>query len=103
MRILSEFFFGVTTIGAHRSVASVTGAMIPWLVSRSISFFSLSLFAKGIERGVVTQKGRAFLPRDIWNFSLGMVRICPSKTEGNLDRRASADSRSDSFRFSDCN
>ena len=43
MRIFSEFFFGVTTIGAHHSVGSVTGAMIPCWTRRSISYFNLSL------------------------------------------------------------
>ena len=43
IQILSELFFGVTTIGAHHSVGSVTGAMIPWLVSKSISFLHVQM------------------------------------------------------------
>ena len=89
IRILSSFF-GVTTIGAHHSVGSVTGAMMPWRVSRSISLFSLSLYANGTVWGVVTQ-------RDMQNFSPGVVRIWPSKTEGNSNIIASAVKGTDSF------
>ena len=34
-------------------------------------------------RGAVTQKGRALSVREMWNFSPGITRIWPSKTEGN--------------------
>ena len=46
-------------MGAHQSVGSVTGAMMPCWTRRSISALSVSLYAKGMVRGVFTQKGRA--------------------------------------------
>ena len=55
--IRSVPFLGVTTMGAHHSVTSVTGAIIPWSWSRFSSAFNLSLYANGIDRGVLTQKG----------------------------------------------
>ena len=41
MRVLSQFFFGVTTIEAHHSVASVTFMVMFCASSKSISCFSL--------------------------------------------------------------
>ena len=55
--IQSVFFFGVTTIGAHHSVAAVTGAIMCWDSKRSSSTFNLSLYANGIDRGVLTWNG----------------------------------------------
>ena len=55
----SESFFGVMTIGAHHSVGSVTEEMTPWLCSKSSSALSLSQYANGTARGVLTQKGSA--------------------------------------------
>ena len=46
-------------MGAHQSVGSVTGVMMPCWARRSISALSLSLYAKGMVRGVFTQKGRS--------------------------------------------
>ncbi len=80
----------------------VTGAIIPWFVSKLISFLSLSLCAKEAVRGVVMQKGWVFSVREMWNFSPGMVQICPSKSDGNSDMMASADSAGNSSRFSGC-
>ena len=93
IRILSEFF-GVTMIGVHHSVGV-------WLLSSVVSFFNLSLYAKGIMRGVA-QKGQAFSESEMWNFSPGMLQICPSNTDGNLGMIASADNDSDSSRFIGC-
>ena len=31
----------------------------------------------------MTQNGRASAVKEIWNFSPGIVRICPSNTDGN--------------------
>ena len=50
--ILLVPFFGVTTMGAHHSVGSVTGVMIPCSCNRSNSVFSLSQKANRIARGV---------------------------------------------------
>ena len=55
--MFSVFFFGVTTIGAHHSVAYVIGAMISCTCNSSSSALSLSRYANGIERGVLTQNG----------------------------------------------
>ena len=38
----------------------------------------------GTVREVVTQNGQASAVKEIWNFSPGIVRICPSNTDGNL-------------------
>ena len=65
MRMRSVPFFGATTIGAHHSVGSVTGVMIPWSTRRSISCLSFSQYAKGIVRGVDTQNGLASFVRDM--------------------------------------
>ena len=43
MRILSVFFFGVTTMGAHHAVASVTGVM---------TFCAISLAPISVCRGM---------------------------------------------------
>ena len=48
-------FLGVTTIGAHQSVGSVTGAMMFCSCNRSSS--ALSLSRKGIVRGRPNAKG----------------------------------------------
>ena len=42
-------------MGAHQSVGSVTGAMMPCWARRSISALSLSLYAKGMVCGVFTE------------------------------------------------
>ena len=83
MRMLSEFFLGVTTIGAHHSVASVISVTMFCLCNNSSSALSLSRYMNGIERGVFTQKGLALSVSEIWNSSPVMVLICPSKTLGN--------------------
>ena len=59
------YLLGVTTMGAHHSVTSVTHAIIPWSWSRFSSAFNLSLHANRIDRGVLTQKGMAFSLNDI--------------------------------------
>ena len=71
MRILSEFFLGVTTIGAHHVVASVTGV---------ITFCD----GKQMVRGVCTQKGLAFAAKQIQNSSPCITLIRPSNTVGYL-------------------
>ena len=50
---------GVMTMGAHHSMASVTFSMIPCCSSNSNSDFNLSRYAKGMDLGVLTQKGTA--------------------------------------------
>ena len=55
MRIPFEFILGVTTIGAYHSVGSVTGAMIPCMMRRFMSFFSFSLYARETVLVVVMQ------------------------------------------------
>ena len=59
IRMSSESFLGVMTIGTHHSVGSVTGEMTPWLCSKSSSALSLSRYADWTARGVLTQKGWA--------------------------------------------
>ena len=81
--ILSVSFLGVTTMGAHHSVGSVTGVMIPSSCRRSNSALSLSQKAKGTARGVLTLNGWASFISVMWNFSPSMVLICPSNTVGN--------------------
>ena len=44
-------------IGAHHSVAAVTGAIMRWDSKRSSSAFNLSLHASGMDRGVLIQNG----------------------------------------------
>ena len=83
MRILSVFFFGVTTMGAHHAVASVTGVMTFCDSNKSSSDFSLSRYAIGMERGVLMQNGFASVVKDIWNSSPSIILICPSNTVGN--------------------
>ena len=61
--MLSDSFFGVTTIGAHHSVGCVTGMMMPCSCRVVSSARSLSRYAKGICLGVFTQKGLASLVR----------------------------------------
>ena len=70
-------------MGAHHSVASVSGAMICWDCSRSSSAFSLSRYAYGIDQGVFTQNGFACAVKVMWNSSLSIFLILPSKTVGN--------------------
>jgi len=59
MWMRSEFFLGVTTMGAHQSVTSVTGVMMFCACSRSSSAASLSQYANGMDLGVVMQNGFA--------------------------------------------
>ena len=73
----------LTTIGAHQSVGSVTGVIIPWSTRRPISVLSFSRYAKGMVRGVVTQKGRTSSVKEMWNCSPGMVYTCPLNMDGN--------------------
>ena len=51
IRLLSMFFFRVTTIGVHHSVASVTGAMMFFFCRSSNSAFSFSQYVKGTMHG----------------------------------------------------
>ena len=83
IRILSVPFLGVTTMGAHHSVGTVTGAMTPCSCSRSNSAFSLSRYANDIARGAWMQNGWASSVRAMWNFSPSIVLMCPLKTDGN--------------------
>ena len=62
IRILSEFFLDVTTIGAHHIMAWVTGVMIFCDWRRSSSAFSLLRYANGIFCGMCTQNDWAFAP-----------------------------------------
>ena len=78
--IQSVFFFRVTTIGAHHSVAAVTGAIMCWNSKRSSSAFNLSLYVNGIDRGVLTRNGLTSSVREMWNCSPSMLLICPSNT-----------------------
>ena len=73
---------GATTMGEHHSVGSVTGAMTPWSCRWSSSALSLSQKANGTVLGVLTQNGLASLVKVMWNLSLFMVLICPSKAVG---------------------
>ena len=75
MHILSVFFFGVTTIGAHQTVASVTVAVTFCAINKSSSDFSFSQYAMGIDRGVLIQNGRASGFKYMWNFSPFIVLI----------------------------
>ena len=84
MRILSEFFLGVTTIGAHHVVGSVTGATTFCDLRRSSLAYNLSRYANGMVRGVCMQKGLAFGVKQIRNSSSGMILIWPSNTVGYL-------------------
>ena len=59
MRMESLFFLGVTTMGAHQSVGSVTGAMICCCCNKSSSAANLSRYAKGMDLGEVMQNGLA--------------------------------------------
>ena len=59
--ILSVPFLGVTTIGEHHSMVSLTGAMIPCSCESSSSTLSLSRKANGIVLGVLMQNGWASL------------------------------------------
>ena len=59
MQMFSVFFFGVTTIGAHHSVASIIGAIMFCCCNNSSSVLSLSQYANGIEHGVLMQNGLA--------------------------------------------
>ena len=59
IRILSVPFLGVTTMGAHHSVGTVTGVMTPCSCCRSNSAFSLSRYANGFARGAWMQNGWA--------------------------------------------
>ena len=67
IQMSSESFLGVTTIGAHahHSVGSVTGEMTPWLCSKSSSALSLSRYANGTARGMLTQNGWALPVKDM--------------------------------------
>ena len=67
--IRSLSFLGVTTIGAHHSVTSFTGVMIPCSWSNSSSTFRFLWYADGTARGVFTQNGTASSITDMWNFS----------------------------------
>ena len=80
--IFSVPFLGVTTIGAHHSVGAVTGAMMFCSCNRSSSALSLSRKAKGIVRGVLTQKGLASSVKAMWKYSPSMDLTLPSKTVG---------------------
>ena len=59
------FFFGIITIGAHHSVASMIDAMISGCCNSSSPVLSLSQYANGIERSVMTQNGLASLVKDM--------------------------------------
>ena len=83
IRMPSVSFLGVTTIGAHHSVGSVTGSMMPCVWSTISSALSLSRYANGTDRGVLMQKGLASSVSDMWNSSPSIVFICPLKTSGN--------------------
>ena len=65
IRMSSESFLGVVTIGAHHSVGSVTGEMTPLLFRKSSSALSLSQYANGTARGGLTQNGWAFSVKDM--------------------------------------
>ena len=69
MWMFSEPFFGVTTMGAHHSVASVTGAIIFCLSNTSSSVLSLSWYLNGILCGVPMQKGLASAKSDVELFT----------------------------------
>ena len=81
--IFSVPFLGVTTMGAHHSVGSVTGVMIPWSYRRPNSALSLSRKAKETACCVLTLNGWASSISVMWNFSPSMVPICASNTVGN--------------------
>ena len=80
--IFSVPFLGVTTIGAHQSVGSVTGAMMFCSCIRSSSALSLSRKAKGIVRSVLMQKGLASSIRAMWKYSPSIDLTLPSNTIG---------------------
>ena len=59
MWMFSVFFFRVTTMGTHHSIASVIGAIMFCCCNSSSSVLSLSRYANDIEHGVLTQNGLA--------------------------------------------
>ena len=59
----SVFFFGVTTIGLHQSVGSVTGVIMYCCCRESSSAANLSRCAYGMDLGDVTQNGLALVVR----------------------------------------
>ena len=80
---VAKFFLGVTTIGAHHLVASVTGVMMFCFCRSSNSAFSFSRYAKGMVHGVLTWNGFALSVRWIKNCSPSIVLMFPSNTFGN--------------------
>ena len=82
--ISSEFFLGVTTIGAHHSVGFVTGAMI-LCCCHCLSFRSRrSSYTKGALRGTLVQRVLSYLPCVYQKFHLAWyIHFC-RKTVRNV-------------------